>query len=285
MKGKIIGAVVALAALVTLAGTIVVVPQNYFICVKRFNKIIRVLDTPGLAFKVPFVDSTSAILNNARMYDLIPSDVLTLDKKAMTVDSYCAWRIDDPVKYVQTVAVDSEAERRLDASVYNAVKNLISSMEQSEVISARSGALNERITENVREQISYYGITIMDIQIKKFDLPQDNKEAVYARMISERVQMAAQYTAEGREEAEIIRNTADKEKALLLSQARATAEQYKAEGEREYMRLLAEAYSGPERMEFYEFIRSMDALKKSMVGEKTLILPMDSPLTKWFGTK
>jgi membrane protease subunit HflC len=219
------------------------------------------------------------------VYDLSPSDVLTVDKKAMTVSSYAVWKITDPLRFMQNIGFENEALRRIDMSVYTSVKNLISTMEQTDVISARGLELNQSITANVRDQMEAYGIEIVDIQIKQFDLPQDNKEAVYTRMISERSQIAAEYTAEGKEEADKIRNSADKDAALLISEARAKSEQLRGEGESAYMSILAEAYKTPERAEFYEFVRSLEALKVSLAGDTTLILPIDSPLTKWLITE
>ncbi len=270
-----VGAIVFMSAVVS-------VPEDKAVCVKRFDKIIQIYDQPGLAFKVPFLDTTTELPRNALVYNLSPSDVLTMDKKAMTISSYTVWQITDPLKFLQEVVTVNEAERRLDASVYNSAKNLLSSRTQTDAISSRRTDLDVKISEQVREQMTRYGINVIDIQIKQFDLPQDNKQAVYTRMISERAQMAAKFMAEGKEEAEKIRNTADKESVLILSQAKAQAELLKAEGESKYMQILSSAYTGADRAEFYEFLRSMDALKVAMTGDKTLVLPLDSPLTKWF---
>ncbi len=284
MKNKlfITVVIVVIATAIVAFSAMVQVYEDESVCIKRFEQVITVYEDAGLKFKMPFVDTSISVVKNAMTYDLNPSDVLTVDKKSMTVSSYCVWRIDDPLKFLQTIGNYTEAERRLDASVYNSVKTLISSMSQMDVISSRGGQLDEQITTSVREQMLYYGLNVMDIQIKQFDLPSVNKDAVYSRMVSERQQMAAQYTAEGKEEAEKLRNTADKEKALLISEATAKAEQLKAEGESEYMRILTDAFKGQERAEFYKYIRSLDALNATMKGNKTIILPMDSELTKWF---
>jgi len=274
---------IAIAALLILASACTIfVPEDKYVYVKRFNKVEVTHTEPGLKFMLPFMDTAHELPKNEKVYNLDPSDVLTLDKKAMTVSSYVVWRIADPLKFLQTAVTTLEAEKRLDANVYNAVKNKISSMNQMDVISARGRDLDAQIAGSIRDAMQTYGVEVIDIQIKQFDLPQDNKEAVYTRMISEREQIAAMYSAEGREEATMIRNTADKQATVTLSEARAKAEELKAEGESEYMKILAEAYKGEERAEFYEFIRSLDALKLSMKGDKTLILPIDSPLTKWF---
>jgi membrane protease subunit HflC len=283
-KTIFLSVIIILAAVfaILISSMVVFVPEDKSVCVKRFNKIIAVHDESGLVLIAPFIDSVTELQKNALVYNLTPSDVLTLDKKAMTVSSYVVWKISDPLTYLQTLVTRSEAERRLDASVYNSVKNLLSSLNQAEAISSRGKDLNDKILSSVRALTSSYGIDIIDVQIKQFDLPPDNKDAVYNRMVSERQQIAAQYTAEGKEEAEKIKNTADREASLILSGARAQAEQIKAEGESEYMRILASAYKGDDRADFYEFIRSMDALKVAMTGDKTVFLPADSQLAKWF---
>ncbi len=253
--------------------------ENYSVSIIRFDKVVEVYTQPGLYFKLP-IDNTVYIRNNSIIYNLSPSDVLTLDKKAMTVSSYAVWQIVDPLTFLKTAGTEGEAERRLDATVYNAIKNLLGSIEQMEIIRMRGRDLESQLITSVAAQMEYYGVKVTDIRIKQFDLPTDNKNAVYTRMISEREKIAAQYRAEGKEEADKIRNTINKESIEIESAAKATAAQIVAEGESEYMRILAEAYSGEERAAFYEFLRTLDALKITMTGDKTIILPIDSPLTK-----
>ena len=260
----------------------VYVQENQYVIVRRFGKVITVHDEAGLKFKVPFVDEIGVLPKNRQTYELPQSDILTQDKKAMIVDEYVVWRIEDPLKFLTTAGNLSEISRRLDASIYNSVKTLLSSMTQDEIISERGSALNDKITENIAGQMKVYGLEVIDAQIKKLDLPPANKEAVYSRMISERLQMAAAYTAEGMEEAAIIRNETDRLTTVMVSQSESDAQAIIASGEAEYMRILREAFNSPERLEFYEFVRSLDALKITMKGDKTLVLPYDSPLTKWF---
>ncbi|MDE6212742.1 MAG: protease modulator HflC, partial [Lachnospiraceae bacterium] len=248
-------------------------------------------------------------------YDLPASDVITSDKKTMIVDSYVLWRVTDPLMFAQTLSCSvSNAESRIDAIVYNATKNTISNMKQDEVIRSRDGKMTitvdesgselsgndldlsdgreevieiTSLTEEVMGQINHvesqYGIELVAVEVKKLDLPDDNKQAVYTRMISERGNIAAQYTAEGKSEAKMIENTTDKEVSIMLSDAKAKAEATIAEGEAEYMRILSGAYSDPEKTDFYSFVRALDALKESVVGDnKTVILTEDSPITQIF---
>ena len=215
------------------------------------------------------------------------SGVITRDKKSMIADNFVLWKVVDPVKYVQTLnAVEPRAQERIEAAVYNAVKNAISSMTQDEVIEARGERLSSAVTEESNSDIGLYGITILQTQVKALDLPDDNKAAVYERMISERQNIAASYAAEGKSEAQKIRNATDREAAIRIASAKRSADVLIAEGEAEYMRVLQSAYDTPEKADFYSFIRSLDALKKSLSkdggGEKTLILDKDSKLARLF---
>ncbi|MDE5598630.1 MAG: protease modulator HflC [Lachnospiraceae bacterium] len=305
-----------LVVIVFFAGnSMVVTKQNQYKLIRQFGRVQRVISQSGLSFKVPFIESVDTIPNQLLLYDLPASDVITSDKKSMIVDSYVLWRITDPLKFAQTLSCSvSNAERRIDTIVYNATKNTISNMKQDEVIMSRDGKMTitveqtasdvanndlqlptetkevvdiKSLTEEIMEQIAHveeqYGIEIVTVEVKKLDLPYDNKQAVYTRMISERENIAAQYTAEGASQAKMIENTTDKEVAIMISDAQAQAEAIIAEGEAEYMRILSAAYADPEKTDFYSFVRALDALETSMTGDnKTVILSDDSPIAQIF---
>ena len=262
----------------------VITNEDEYSLVRQFGKIDHVVTEAGVTFKIPFIQSVDKLPKQTLFYDLSASDVITSDKKTMICDSYILWRIDDPLKFAQTLNSSvSNAENRLDTIVYNSTKNVISSMTQEDVISGRDGELSKAVLNNIGKSTTQYGITILSFETKHLDLPSDNKAAVYERMISERDNIAATYTAEGNSEAQKIRNATDKEVSLMLSEADKQAEILIAEGEAEYMRILSEAYADPSRTEFYTFVRSLDAAKISMQGNnKTLILSPDSPLVKIF---
>lgn len=302
-------------AVVVLGNSMVVTKQNQFKLIRQFGRVQRVVTESGLTFKIPFVESVDTIPKELLLYDLPASDVITSDKKTMIVDSYVLWHVTDPLKFAQTLSCSvTNAESRIDAIVYNATKNTISNMKQDEVIRSRDGKMTITIdegetdvtnndmvlsepkeevieitslTEEIMTQINHveeqYGIEIVVVDVKKLDLPDDNKQAVYARMISERENIAAQYTAEGKSEAKMIENTTDKEVSIMLSDAQAQAEATIAEGEAEYMRILSDAYANPEKMDFYSFVRALDAIKGSITGDnKTIILSDDSPVAQIF---
>jgi membrane protease subunit HflC len=281
---KIALVVLAVAILILVPSSLVITYENEYSLIRQFGRVDHVIADAGISLRIPFIQSVDKLPRQTLIYDLSSSDVITSDKKTMICDSYILWRITDPLKFAQTLNSSiSNAESRLDTIVYNSTKNVISSTTQDEVITGRGGTLAATIMENIGTVPAQYGIQLLTYEIKQLDLPSDNKAAVYERMISERANIAATYTAEGSSEAQIIRNTTDKEVTVLLSDARKQAEILIAEGEAEYMKILSDAYADPSRQEFYTFVRSLDALKLSMQGEsKTVFLSPDSPIAKIF---
>ena len=276
--------IAVLALLIVGANCLVITNENQYSLIRRFGKIDYVIDQAGVSFKLPFIQSVDTLPKETLLYDLSSSDVITSDKKTMICNSYILWHITDPQLFAQTLNSSiANAESRLDAIVYNSTKNVISSTTQDEVISGRDGELSAAVIANIGSSLDQYGIELLSFETKKLDLPGDNKAAVYERMISERDNIAATYTAEGNSEAQIIRNTTDKEVTVLLSEAEKEAAILIAEGEAEYMRILSEAYNDTSKQEFYSFVRSLDALKLSMQGgNKTVILSPDSPIAQIF---
>ena len=276
-----IAGVIAVIAVIALPFCCYIVGPNEYGALFKFGKIVSVSDTPGIKFMLPGINTVRHITKKLHLYDIPRSGVITKDKKSMIADNYVTWRVTDPVKYIQTLnAIEARARERIEAAVYNAVKNVISSMTQDEVIEARGGKLSTKIAEDSNSDIGMYGIAIVQTEIKALDLPNDNKAAVYERMISERQNIAASFTAEGSSEAQKIRNRTDREVAVRVAEAEQSADVIVAEGEAEYMRILQEAYNTPEKAEFYNYLRSLDALKKSFSGkgEKIIMLGKDSEL-------
>lgn len=286
LKRVIIGAV-ALFALLTVVSSLVVTKENEYSLIRRFGKVDRVITDAGLTFKVPFIEQVDSLPDKILIYDLDASDVITKDKKTMITDSYVLWQISDPLKFAQTMNFSmEEAGVRIGTSVYNAIKNVISNMDQNEVIDSRDGELTDMVMTNIGNNMDQYGIQLLTVETKRLDLPEDNKTSVYERMISERQKIAKTYQADGEAQAKMIRNTTDKEVAISISNARAEAANLEAEAEAEYMRIMAEAYSDPQKAEFYTFVRSLEAAKSSLVnGGNTLILPSDSPIAEIFMNK
>lgn len=278
--------VCAVLLIIVLAGSLVVTQANEYTIIRQFGAVVRIIDQPGLSLKTPFVQSASTLPKTEMLYDLAVSDVITSDKKSMVADSFVLWRIDDPLKFIQTLSGSvATAESRLDQAVYNSLKTVISSMKQEAVISGRDGELASAIMENLRKTSNFesFGIYVLAIETKQIDLPDENKSAVYERMISERENIAASYAAEGAAQAKEIRNDADKSVEITISAAKAQAEKLKAEGEAEYMRILSAAYDTQEKADFYEFVRALDMARSSLTGKnKTLVLGSDSPIAQIF---
>lgn len=284
-KGKKWILVILAVVLIALGGSCMVVTYpNEYAVVKQFGKIVAVRENPGLSVKLPFIQHVEKIENEVLLYDLAVSDVMTKDKKSMIADCFVLWEINDPIKYTQTLSAQkSNAEYRINTIVYNSLKNVISSLSQEEVISGRDGELAASIKNNIGDTLNQYGITLLAVETKSLDLPDENKAAVYERMISERNNIAATYKAEGEEEAKEISNNTKAEITIMQSEADAQAEEIVAKGEAEYMRILSDAYNNEEKADFYLFLRSLDAAKATMKGDnKTLIIDESSPLADIF---
>lgn len=282
-----IAAVIAVIALAVLLSSFYVVAENEYACVVRFSKIIDTSADAGLHLKVPFVDEIKKFPKTIMFYDIPPSEALTADQKNMTVDMYVLWAIEDPLTFYKTLGTLTDAEMRLNAVTYNSLKNLMGTLYQNDIINMDDGAernyIYQAISDNVKEVSKTYGIDVIDVKIKRFDLPGDNEQAVYSRMISDRNQIAEKYRADGDYEASLIINDTDRQVNITISNAEAEAAKIEAAGEAEYMRMLAEAYDTDDKKDFYEFQLALEALKASLKGDnKTVILDSDS--ASWKGT-
>ena len=287
-KKKILCAAILLLLVILLnMATVVTKPGEYRV-IKQFGKIVRV-DTSeshpyGLGFKIPLIQSETVISSKLILSDLAESDVMTSDKKSMISDCFVLWQIEDPVKFIQKLSGSQQnAESRISSNVYNALKNVISSLTQEEVISGRDGELAELLTEKLGTNLEAYGIKVAKIETKMLDLPDENKEAVYSRMVSERGNIAASYKAKGEQEAQKIKNDTDEKTTVILAQAQKTADTTVAEGEAEYMRILSEAYNDESKADFYSFVRQLDAMKATLKNQdNTIVLDKDSPIAELF---
>ena len=284
-KSKVFLVLLLAVVLIVGSGCFFTVREDQYACTVRFSKIIDTTDQAGLHFKLPFVDTVKYFTKATQLYDIPPSEVLTSDKQNMTVDCYILWSIGDPKLFYQRLGSTANAEQRLDALTYNELKTVMGTLAQSDIVNMEDGAKRNEIYSNIASDVDAlaqaYGIRVEDVKIKQFDLPESNLNAVYNRMISERNQMAEKYTADGDYEASIIRNNVDKQVNIMVSDAQAEAAKLEAEGEAEYMRMLAQAYDTQDKKDFYEFTLALDALKKSLTGnEKTVILDKDSDLAQ-----
>lgn len=288
MKKKMIILPAVLLALTLLFSSLVITKPGEYRVIKQFGKIVRVEENDGssygISFKIPLIQSETVISSRMKLSDLPASDVMTSDKKSMISDCFVMWRIEDPVRFLQKLSGSAQnAESRISSNVYNALKNVISSLTQEEVISGRDGELAALLTEKLGTNLESYGIKVEKIETKMLDLPDENKDAVYNRMISERNNIAASYTAQGEQKAQEIKNDTNEKVTVLLAQAQKTADTTVAEGEAEYMRILSAAYNDESKADFYAFVRQLDAVKATLKdGENTIVLDKNSPIAELF---
>lgn len=274
-----------LLAVILLAGSsLVVTYPNEYKLIRQFGEIVRVVEEPGVSFKIPVIQTSSSIPKALQIYDIPKSDVITKDKKSMIADAFVLWRISDPVLFTRHLNGQvAQAQSRISASVFSSMKSVISNMDQAEIIENRDGKLALDISNNIGDSLNGYGIQVLAVETKSLDMPDDNKQAVYDRMISERNNIAASYTAQGNSSAQKIKNDTTKEVSVMKSEAQAEAEKIKAEGEAQYMQILSGAYNDASKADFYNFVRSLDAAKASLKnGNNTLILDKDSPIAQIF---
>lgn len=288
MKKKTTSVVLVIVAFILLSSSMVITKPGEYRVIKQFGKIVRVEENDGssygLSWKIPFIQTETSISAKVQLSDLPASDVMTSDKKSMISDCFVLWKIEDPVKFIQKLSgSEQNAESRISSNVYNALKNVISSLSQEELISGRDGELAELLTEKLGNNLEAYGIDVIKIETKMLDLPEENKEAVYSRMISERNNIAASYTAQGEQKAQEIKNGTNERVTILLAQAQKQADTIVAEGEAEYMRILSAAYNDESKAEFYTFVRQLDAVKATLKeGGNTIVLDKDSPIAELF---
>ncbi len=288
MKKKVIIIPILIVAFAVLMSSFVVTKPGEYRVIKQFGRIVNVYENDGSSygvnFKIPFIQSETVISSKMRLSDLPVSDVMTSDKKSMIADCFVMWKIEDPVKFIQKLSGSVQnAESRISSNVYNALKNVISSLSQEEVISGRDGELAQILTERLGTNLEAYGIKVAKIETKMLDLPDENKDAVYNRMISERNNIAASYTAQGEQQAQEIKNDTNEKVTVLLAQAEKQAATLVAEGEAEYMKILSEAYNDESKADFYGFVRQLDAVKATLKnGDNTIVLDKDSPIAELF---
>ncbi|MBO5159842.1 MAG: protease modulator HflC [Lachnospiraceae bacterium] len=288
MKKRMIIIPIAVILLFLAMSSVVVTKPGEYRVIKQFGKIVRVEENDGssygVSWKIPFIQSETVISSKMKLSDLPVSDVMTSDKKSMIADCFVMWKIEDPVKFIQKLSGSVQnAESRISSNVYNALKNVISSLSQEEVISGRDGELAQILTESLGTNLETYGIKVQKIETKMLDLPDENKDAVYNRMISERNNIAASYTAQGEQQAQEIKNDTNEKVTVLIARAEKQAATLVAEGEAEYMRILSEAYNDESKADFYGFVRQLDAVKATLKnGDNTIVLDKDSPIAELF---
>ncbi|VAX23425.1 HflC protein [hydrothermal vent metagenome] len=274
--------IIILLVVVYLAqASMFIVNQNQQVVVVEFGKFIRTVTHPGLHFKMPFIQSSIFYDNRLLDHDVLPTEIVTKDKRTLVVDNYAKWRIVDAEAFYTRVKTERVARDRLRDIMYSELRLSFGSHDLAEIVSLRRPELMAEVTErsNIKLQELNIGIEIVDVRIKRADLPRENQQAVFQRMREERKRIAMQFRSEGKEEAKKIRAKTDKEKVILLAEARRKEQAIKGHGDAKSIKITAESFG--KDPEFYAFQRSIEAYKNSLVERNTIILSQDSPFLKY----
>lgn len=250
------------------------VPQWMQAMVVQLGEPVRVVQEPGLYWKIPFIQSVTYFDRRLLDQDTSPKEILTRDKQQLVVDNYTRWRIVDPLQFVRSVRDETGAQSRLDDIVYSNLRETLGRHTLSEIVSAKRDQLMESVTSRSDKKAREYGIEVVDVRVKRVDLPEKNELNVFNRMRTERERLAKKFRAEGDEEARKIRSRSDKEVQILMADARQKAEVLRGEGDALSVAIFADAYGRDP--EFYEFVRTLEAYRKTLGEGTTAILSPDS---------
>jgi len=273
---KLILALIVLGIIVVYT-TVFVVDEKEQVVILQFGKPVRTIQEPGLHFKLPVPFQNAVVFDDRLLeYDVPPEEILSKDKKTLIVDNYVRWRIKDPLLFLQTVQAVPTAVTRLDDIVYSKLRQVLGTHNMSEIITENRELIMSQVTAASDTATEDYGIEVVDVRIKRVDLPQENEKSIYARMEAERKRQANRFRSEGEEAARKIRASTDKEKTIILAEAYKQAEEIKGEGDAKAVDVYAKAFSSDP--DFYEFMRTLEAYQKIIDDKTTLVLPADSKL-------
>ena len=259
--------------------TIIIVDETEQIVILQFGKPVRTITEPGLNWKFPAPFQTANSFEKRLLqYDVPPEEILSRDKKSLIIDNYVRWKITDPLLFLQTVKAIPTAKTRLDDIVYSELRQELGNHDMVEIITESRELIMNKVTIASNEETSKYGIQIIDVRIRRVDLPQQNESSIYARMEAERKRQANKFRSEGEEEAQKIRAATDRDKTVILAEAYKTAQKIRGEGEAIALDIYATSFS--KDPEFYEFLKTLETYEKIIDDKTTLVLPADSKLFK-----
>lgn len=274
MKKSAVLLILLVLVVIGMIQTFFTVHETRRAIVLQLGKPVGGVREPGLHFKLPFVQNVIHFDSRILEYDAKPAEILTSDKKALVVDNFSKWRISDPLAFYQTVRTFAGAQARLDDIIYSQLRVALGRYTLTQIVSSKRSEIMQQVTQRSSELIEEFGIEVLDVRIKRTDLPTENERAIFGRMRAERERQAKQYRSEGQEEAAKIRSTADREKSVLLADAKQKAEALRGEGDAEAIRVYAESLGRDP--EFYAFKRSLDAYVKTFGGETKVVLTPES---------
>ena len=255
------------------------VREDRQVVVTRFGKPVRVLRDAGLNYRVPFVEQLTFFDRRLLEYDSNPTEIITQDKKSLVVDNFSRWRIIDPLQFLRTVRNETGAQARLDDIIYSELRQELGRKDLSDIVSKDRAQLMAKVTKASDEKAREYGIEIVDVRLKRADLPVENLKAIYGRMQAERQRIARQYRSEGKEQAQKIRAETNRERDVLLAEAYEKEQITKGEGDAKSIDLNAQAFG--QDQEFYAFLKSLEVYRSSLKEKTTLLLPAGSDFLRF----
>ncbi len=266
-----------------LLANLFIVKEGEYKVIRQFGEVVKIIDEPGLNYKIPFIQSVTTLPKYQLTYDVSEAEINTKDKKRMIIDNYAVWRIEDPKKMIANARTLEGAESRMEEFIYSVTRAELGRLNYDEIINdekSSRGSLNDQITEKVNELLSNdnYGIVVTDVRIKRTDLPPENEQSVFTRMISERQSTAQEYLSKGDADKNRIIADTDKQVREILAKAQADAETIRAEGEGGAARIYNEAFS--KDPSFYTLYRTLESYKKTINNETVIVLPSDSPYAR-----
>ena len=267
--------------ILTLIGlsSIFIVDETEQVVILQLGKPVNTITEPGFNFKLPFPFQEKIVFDDRLLeYDSPPEAILSKDKKSLIVDNYVRWKIVDPLQFLKTVQAIPTAKSRMDDIVYSELRRELGTHDMVEIITQNREEIMDVVTRASNEATLSYGISVIDVRIRRVDLPAENEESIYARMEAERKRQANKFRSEGSEEAQKIRAATDRDKTIILADAYKEAERIRGEGDAKAVQVYARSYSSDPK--FYEFVRTLDAYKKVVDDKTTLVLPSDSKLFK-----
>lgn len=278
-KKTIVLVVVVVAALIVANAVFFTVREDQQVVVTRFGKPVRVVKAAGLYERAPFVDQLTYFDKRLLEYDSNPTEIITQDKKTLVVDNFTRWRIIDPLKFLRTVRDERGAQSRIDDIVYSELRLELGRKDLIEIVARERAELMESVTQASDRKAREYGIQILDVRLKRTDLPTENLKSIYERMRAERHRIARQYRSEGKEEAQKIRAGTDRERDVLLADAYEKEQKIKGGGDAQSIEITAKAFG--QDSDFYAFMKSLDVYRKALKNKTTLVLPPDSEFLRF----
>ena len=278
-KKAIIGVILVILVLIGMRTVLFTVDETEQAIIVQLGKYVRTVQEPGLHFKIPLVQTVIHFENRILEYDAAAAKVITADKKHLVVDNYARWKIIDPLKFYETVRNEFGAQARLDDIVFSEIREELARHTLTEIISLQREAIMDTVGNRCDEKAREYGIQVIDVKIKRADLPEEVTHSVYARMKAERGRIAKKYRSEGEEESVKIKAQADKERTVLLADSYRHAQELKGKGDAEAIKIYAQALE--EDPEFYSFVRTLEVYRKALAEGTTMVLSSDSELFQY----